>query len=609
MTRARYALTLLLAALGASLTVTSSATCQIGTDFNHYGPCYHEACPFVDGYIETDEEVTELTQTDSLTDSADLRGRAVVAVLDDPVAIPASETTAMASDGTMEATGAAPSATAAVAEPAEADMRSSSSPVASTNSADEVTDVYNYGYRYEYMSRHGYYGQRYPEYEQAAASSSWAAAPTTPATEPVADSTATCHKPYDVYDYVHHYDRAYDAGCCPAGAPSAAAEMTWSVAAGAQPEVVQDCENDVYQAYLQRCAEEAVAKALTIEATRPVTESPAYEPYGYEYRHQTQSPATTAASQTIVTAMEPEPTSESNEQYAPYEPYDAVPDTAPAYEVYDYDNGYEPSVSNQPSAPHEPAAVEQPAAMEPAAVLEPQPAGTEESSPYDAASYGRHPYGYGYEYDYEYHKAYGSYGQTDAASPAPRPQADAQSDVDAQQLIESGREVLNAIVELELVAAARAEAEQWYADAAHAVTSIDFDRLRREATEALAAALQQSAASSEWNEADVYVFTFDSDLNAEPVAASEVEQTPWMVEDQVVQPSREDGATPALVAPASDNAVATYLPLDRDQVLQWSRNAIASASAAWERLIIALQRVADRSVATVPVDDPTSTHR
>ena len=64
MTRACYALTLLLVALGGSLLVTSPARCQISTDYHRCGSCYHETCPFVDGYIQTHGEVNQPAQTD-----------------------------------------------------------------------------------------------------------------------------------------------------------------------------------------------------------------------------------------------------------------------------------------------------------------------------------------------------------------------------------------------------------------------------------------------------------------------------------------------------------------------------------------------------------------
>jgi hypothetical protein len=100
---------------------------------------------------------------------------------------------------------------------------------------------------------------------------------------------------------------------------------------------------------------------------------------------------------------------------------------------------------------------------------------------------------------------------------------------------------------------------------------------------------------------------FDSDLNAEPVAATESEETPWMAETQIVDEPPQDEQDTAIVEPAGDDTVSALVPIDRDQVIQWTRRAIASATAAWDRLTVVLGHFASHSLATVPSDDPSST--
>ena len=92
-----------------------------------------------------------------------MRGRAVVAILDDPVAIEANDSEVVATDEPSAVAPAEVAETVPAADSEVADMRSSSAPAESVNSADAATDVYNYGYRYEYMLQHGYYGQHYPD--------------------------------------------------------------------------------------------------------------------------------------------------------------------------------------------------------------------------------------------------------------------------------------------------------------------------------------------------------------------------------------------------------------------------------------------------------------
>ncbi len=291
MTRASYALTLLLVAFGGSLMVTNPARCQLGFDYNYYGTCYREACPFADGNVQTDQEVTGSAHTDRLPGAADLRGRMVVAILDDPVTISASHPDATADDAVVDAAAdGAEEAGAAYSKAANMRTESQSRSVQSVNGSDAMTDVYNYRSRYEYLLQHG---------------------------------------------YIHYDDPAYGAMCDRADATDAREVVD------TPPDVVRDCENEVYQAYLQRCAEEAVANALTI--------APAAE------RGASESAASDA----------------SYEPYEPYEPYDYAPydpwktesvsspsghpsGYAPGYEHgygygYEYDYGYhwERSASSQ----------------------------------------------------------------------------------------------------------------------------------------------------------------------------------------------------------------------------------------------------------------------
>lgn len=593
MTRACFALTLLLVALGGSLSVTSPARCQTTADYHRYGSCYHEACPIVDGYIQTDEEVTEPTEQSQPTNAADLRGRMVVAFLDDPVAFEASEVDEAVADEQSDAASAS----------GLADIRSSSSTVESVNDSDVAEDVYNYNDRYEYMSKHGYYGQRYPEYYNSAAAAAPEAATAAlpviapPLESPVAASADPCVKPYAVYDHVHHYDRAFDVQG-PAGAQLAAADTAVDAE---QPttEVVQDCENEVYQAYLQRCAEEAVARVLMANLGEPADESdPPYDPYGYEYRYVANQAATESVPSGVAVADQAVSESALIDDYAPYEPYNAEPE--PAYEVYEYDEydyGYCPAMTEQ-----------SPAVQTPIAPAEP---------PCDPSSYAKYPYryGYGYGYDYGYDHEYDHHqGYTPPAAttqPSQEPEADTQPAIDVLDVIEMGRDGLDAVLQSGAVELIRTHVQQVSAKLVALVRAIDMERVRDSAVETMAAALRQPVSTpDDWSESDVFVFMFESDLNADPVAPSDLEQTPWIVENETVVSQEPVEQESAAVAAPVDDSVSAVVPFDRQLVLQWTRRAIDVAGAAWNRLTIVLHRVADSSLANLPSDHPAdSTQR
>ena len=243
-----------------------------------------------------------------------------------------------------------------------------------------------------------------------------------------------------------------------------------------------------------------------------------------------------------------------------------------------------------------------------AAVSEPQQ--NVEPAPSVSHYYGRYPYGYGYEYDYEYSKEYRSDTQADETPEPDVTEAALPKDVDVLQWVDLGREFLGSVVESDLVDLVRAEAERVLAQVADVVETMNFDQVRNDATRAMAAAVQQPLpAPSDWNDANVFLFMFDSDLNADPVAVSEPVATPWMVDDQIVDEQPQDEQDAAIVESVSDDSVSAVTPINREQVLQWARNAVDSAVVAWDRLTIELQRFAGRSMATVPTErrvvDPT----
>ena len=180
--------------------------------------------------------------------------------------------------------------------------------------------------------------------------------------------------------------------------------------------VARDCEDECYQAYLQRCAEEAAATSAVEEAAAPVHECEPFDAYGYEYRFEDRRPSDSCepADTEAVTADESA------------EPAAAVVDGELSCEPYGYEDGYSDPAEN--SGYEQETAVQTPAQNQPeptaaatrmdgetsyevydyyhgapeTVVSEPQP--RVEPAPSVPHYYGRYPYGYGYEYDYEYSK-------------------------------------------------------------------------------------------------------------------------------------------------------------------------------------------------------------
>ena len=679
MTRACYSLALLLIALGGSLVVTSPAKCQTSTDDYRFGFRIDETCPFVDGYIQTHGEDFQPVLADDATCDPDLRGRSVVAVLDDPAEAVAdnaaaaevddqasfdecsfpesvavdgqssetSSTTTNSDQSDMrdsgcydeyyfhhacprEAFGSVPNPATGVdglpadglatADPAAsngADNASPSQDIESVNDGGDAADVCNQGYLRDYYQRYRSEYVNPCQPDSAAGNESGC---------PLAEAQATADipqysKPYEAYDYSYHHGGS-EAGSCPALKTEAVVELVNEVVDVTPEPAARDCEDECYRAYLQRCAEEAAAKSAVDQAAAPVRECEPFDAYGYEYRfedrrlHDSCEPADTEVATADESAQSAAEVVGDDASCEPYGYADGYSDPAE-------NGGYEQEAAVQAPAqnPSEPTAAASSADADTSyevydyyhgapetVVREPQP--RVEPAPSVPHYYGRYPYGYGYEYDYEYSKSYHSDVPADPTTEPAVTEAATPQGIDVLQWVDLGREFLGSVADTDLVDLVRAEADRLWTQVADVVETMNFDQVRDDATQAMAAAVQQPLpARGDWSDANVFLFMFESDLNAEPIADAGLAATPWIVEDLIVDQQPWAGQDAANVERASDDSVSTVTPIQREQVLQWARHALKSAVASWDRLTIELQRFAGRSMATVPGDNASSTQR
>ena len=213
MTRACYSLALLLVALGGSLVVTSPAKCQTSADDYRFGFRNDETCPFVDGYIQTHGEDFQPVLADDATCDPDLRGRSVVAVLDDPAeAVADNAAAAVIDDQASFGERSFPDSVAV-------DVQSSETPSTTANS-DNQSDMRDSGCYEEYYSKQDYLRDYYQRYRSEYVN------PCQPDNVagnengcPMAEAETTADvpqysKPYEAYDYSYHYGGS-EAGSCP----------------------------------------------------------------------------------------------------------------------------------------------------------------------------------------------------------------------------------------------------------------------------------------------------------------------------------------------------------------------------------------------------------
>jgi hypothetical protein len=588
MTRACYALTCLLAIL----TVPSLAQSPTNSRAYCLGDSYLETCPFVDGYHDTYGEDLSSVPAEEATDETDLSGRSFVAILEDPVA----ESPALGEVAPTESLSHSPCPVeaympqAAVATPAATD-----SEPAAAGPANEYE--YPYGWRTYDYSYHSYHGSDFA-YEGCGSSS------TTPTTPAVADVSETDLTQIETRDY----------------------------------------EKECYEAWLQLRAAEASQAAAVAEQPMLVTENEPFDAYGYEYRYgccpEEYSAATSEVESTEVevyttepqAAVVPEPMTEVTSDSVAEQALDvAVETTAEAvaepapWEPYGYEDGYSDpnglyeegeSLEAQTEAEEESVELAPQSSYEvydyyhgspTPTESEPQPA--DEPAPSVPLYHGRYPYGYGYEYDYEYSHEYSP------ATPAEEPTAVDNTDnveeaaLDVMQWVDLGRDFLSRVGDSDLLDQVRAEAEGIISQVASVIETLPLEQIGADVTYAMTEAIQQPAVTEPQDDANVFLFAFESDLNAEPLLEAELPQNPWVVEAQVISEPQPATIDSMHTETAVETPVSAVPAINSDQVRQWTRRALDVAVAAWDRLAQEWDRVAARSVATLSGDESLNTQR
>jgi hypothetical protein len=304
--------------------------------------------------------------------------------------------------------------------------------------------------------------------------------------------------------------------------------------------------------------------------TETVAEPSQWEPYGYEDGYS--DPNGLYESDSPLDAE-----TEVNEQSVELAPQSS-------YEVYDYYHG-------------SPVPTE----------CEPQPA--DEPVPSAPLYHGRYPYGYGYEYDYEYAHEYSQATPVEEPATADDMVNVEETALDVMHWVDLGRDFLSCVGDSDLVDRVRAEAEGIMSQAASVIETLPLEQIGADVTYAVTEAIQQPAVTEPQDDANVFLYAFESDLNAEPLLEAELPQNPWVVEAQVINEPQPETTDSAHTESAVETPVSAVPAINSDQVRQWTRRAMDVAVAAWDRLAQEWGRVAARSVATLGGDEDLNTQR
>jgi hypothetical protein len=231
------------------------------------------------------------------------------------------------------------------------------------------------------------------------------------------------------------------------------------------------------------------------------------------------------------------------------------------------------------------------------------------ASPYGGATWDAYGYGYSYAYEYDYAHRYHSCPQMIDPAVTEAPSNELADAVIILKWVARGRDFVASLWESELTDSLQTTVDTWKARAAVVLTKLELERLYQEAGHALAAAVHQAlVAGHDWHESNVFVFVFDSDLNAEPMAAREAPALGAAEPPaDATLPQDEQAAD---TATSGDDASPQVGALTREQLEPWVRQVVAAGTEAWERVRVAMRRLAQHSLALLASDDLGSpTHR
>lgn len=217
--------------------------------------------------------------------------------------------------------------------------------------------------------------------------------------------------------------------------------------------------------------------------------------------------------------------------------------------------------------------------------------------------------GYGYAYDWDFADGFPSGRQLSDPAVRPTPARDPAATAVTGRSVPGGGDTVAEWWSTELPDGPGGAIAAWKARVVASRAAVGLSQLCRETSRVLVSAVRQAmTVGHDWRAANVFLFVFRSDLNAEPLAVrlARAQGAVARPVDATIPP----GARAADTALHGDDAVSRVGAPVGQRLEPWVRRAAVAGTEAWERVSLALQRLAQRSLALVASDRVGSvTHR
>ena len=294
-------------------------------------------------------------------------------------------------------------------------------------------------------------------------------------------------------------------------------------------------------------------------------------------------------------------------EYDYYEPYDASPvdeavpeeDAMPesaefeeydSYDVYGYDN--------------EPMREDAQATEE----VVSESVDAEPASDFDQQYYGRYPYGYDSGYGYGYGDEYRSYGDAAESYDDGDEQATMDSPIDFQRFADWRQQLTDSLSGSDLVCVVRSTASELVQSVRALMARVDLDQVRTELSHSVMVTIQHSTPlEADLSDANVFLFQFEVEDATHVSMPISLEESPWVIEDELVGQNLDGEMDPASVEPMSVEPVADLPTVNLETLLQWANHTLAKAKTVWNALSPELERMAAESLAKASSVGQTAT--
>ena len=171
-----------------------------------------------------------------------------------------------------------------------------------------------------------------------------------------------------------------------------------------------------------------------------------------------------------------------------------------------------------------------------------------------------------------------------------------------------GRQLVDSVMNAAVVQSLQTQFDGLQQKLIRTVARVDLAQLRDVVNHSVTALIESQDSELDLSGGNIFLFEIDVEDAADVALPISLDETPWMIEDQIVGQTSVDNNDAADVEPTSD-PLSVVPTATRLLVKQWAGRALENAKTAWDTLSPELERIAVETLAKASLVEPATTQR